>query len=365
MNKLYELVKMYCDGALYEPTRRRIDAMLPLLNERQRRLYLACEARSIGAGGIAEVSRLTGASVDTIKKGLKELGAAPAALEPGRSRRRGSEKRGIKQRRPDILKDLEKIIGNDREGKGSILRYSGKSAADISAALKEQGLAVSTPVIGNLLKEQGYNLRKARKKQGGQKVTRSDAEAQFLLIDKKARSYIKRGEAVVVIEAKEFSGRGKKEHTAGIFYDQEHLERELGKKAASACHDLFRRGRLVNAGLDDSGARIAFERLGNWFETERFDPYRDTGRMLVAADFCGGGEWASQLKKLAGRTRKKITALQIPPGISRWDGVQHSLYSFISGDGDRRLVRGAVIIKLIGTGSDTGVTVECVVPNET
>ena len=360
MNKLYELVKMYCSGALYEPVRRRIDLMLPLLNERQRRLYLACEARAIGAGGIAAVNRLTGVSADTIAKGLKELGSAAAAMEPGRSRNLRNGRKGIKERRPDVLEELKKIIEKGREGKGNLLHYSGKSAAGISAALKEKGLAVSRSVTGKLLKEQGYSLRKTRKKQGGQAVTESGAEAQFQLIDRRARSYVKRGEAVVVMEAKAFAGRGGRANGAGLRYDQDCFERELGQGDSPASRELFRRGRLVNAGLDRGGARMAIERLGSWFETERcFEPYRGTERLLVIADFCGGSEWASLLGQLADRTRKKVTALHFPPGISRWEGVVHRFYAFVSDDREGRSVSGAVIVRLIVAGGDTGLTVEC------
>ncbi|MDR2376660.1 MAG: hypothetical protein LBD96_09520, partial [Treponema sp.] len=185
-------------------------------------------------------------------------------------------------------------------------------------------------------------------------------ETQFIHINKRARSYIKRGEAVLVIEAKEFAGGRIKENTTGIPYDHDYLVRELGKGVPSACYDLFRHKGFVNAGLDNDTARIAIERLDKWFETEYFEPYRDTERILVTGDFCGTAEWVSQFKELADRINKKITILHFPPGITRWDGIEHRFYSFISKDQDQRLICGAVIINLIGAGNDTGLSVECV-----
>jgi hypothetical protein len=358
MNKLYEMIRIYYSGDIYEPVRRRINRMLPLLNERQWRLYLACEAQTIGPGGIAAISRIAGSSPDTIKKGLKELAAGDTTLEVGKSRKIRKKRKSIKERCPDILNDLNSIIESEREKKGNILHYTSKSAEGISAALKEKGLNVSASVIGNLLKEQGYNLRNSKKKEGIRGGP--DVERQFIYINKKARSYLKRREAVLVIEAKELDQSRRRKGAADLAYDHDYLANKLGKGAPSACYELFRNKGFVNTGLSGSIARIAIECLGKWCETERFEPYRDTGRMLVIADFYGGDEWAPQLQSLANRIKKKITVLHFPPGITRWDGIEHRFYSFINRDREQRLVYGAVIINLIGTGENTGSTVECI-----
>jgi hypothetical protein len=357
MNKLYEMIRTYYNGDIYEPVRRRINRMLPLLNERQRRLYLACEAQAIGSGGIAEVSRITGFSPDTIAKGLKELDSEDTALEVGKSRKLRSKKKSIKERYPDILADLNRIIENEQARKGNILHYTDKSAESISASLKQKGLNVSASVIGNLLKEQGYNLRKSKMKMGTQGGP--EVEKQFMRINKKARSCLKRGEAALVIEAKEFDRSRCKEAAAGMVYDRQYLADRLGTGDPLAYYELFRNKGFVNTGLSGDIARIAIECLGKWCETERFERYRGTERMLLVADFCGDSvAWAPQLRSLADRLQKKITALHFPPGITRWDKVEHRLYSFITGD--QGLIRGMVIIDLIGTGENTGSTVECV-----
>jgi transposase len=363
MNEPCGIIGAYYSGALYEFVEKRIAAMLPLLNERQRRLYLACEARTLGSGGIAEVSRISGVSPDTVAKGIRELAAGAAAAETGRSRKIPKGRKSIQRRYPDILDRVQRIIGGGRGEAEHILHYTGRSAGGISAALKKEGLNVSTSVVARILKEDGYKLRKSKKREG--MGAGPAAEARFVYIDRKVRSYLERGEPVLAIEAGEFDRGG--EDSAGAEYDHDYLAGELGKPVPSACYDLFRRIGFVNAGLDSRTAGLAVECLERWWEAECFEPYRGSGRMLITADFCGGNGWAAKLQGLADRINKKITVLHFPSGITKWDKIEHRFYSFISRDiskdaggvQGKPLVRAAVIINLIGAGRDTGLTVEC------
>jgi hypothetical protein len=353
MNALYEIIKAYYAGGAYEPVRRRVNLVLPLLNERQRRLYLAYEAQTIGPGGIAKLSKMTGISPSIITRGLKELAAG--APEAAGARKVPERKNGVRLRYPDILDGLKAIIENQEERAENILHYTTKSAAGISAALKEKGLKVSSSVIAMLLKEDGYTLRKTVKKGGVDKGPAARAQ-QFVYINKKARAYIKRGEAVLAIEVKEL-GRGK-DPSQAMVYDHDYLMGELGKDLPSAPYELFHRGGFVNAGLEGDTAGIAVERLGHWWEAGYFERCRNTGRMLITAGFRENLEWTGKLRELAGQVQKKITVLHFPPGITKWDRIEHRFYTFIGGEGGH--VRSVVIINLIGAEAGTGLTVEYV-----
>jgi transposase len=355
MNNLYEIIKAYYSGGIHEIVRRRVNLVLPLLNERQRRLYLACEAQAIGAGGIAALSRMSGVSTDTIAKGLKELAAGSPAPDARRSRKTPERKSGKKRRYPDILDDIKAVMENQEGQAENILRYTTKSAAAISAALKEGGIEVSTTYVCALLKRDGYNLRKAVKKEGAGKGP--GAWAQFVYINKKAKAYIKRGEPVFAIEAKEL---GRRKDLPGLAYDHDYLEGELGKPLPSARSALFQRAGFVNAGLGDNTARIAIDRLGHWWEAGYFERRPNTGRMLIIADFCQSSDWIAMLRALADRIDKKITVLHFPPGITKWDRIEHRFYTFVGGGGERPLINRAVIFNLMGAGPDTGLSLECV-----
>jgi hypothetical protein len=338
------------DDGIREPIRWRAGVMLPLLNERQRRLYLACEAQSIGTGGVAEVSRITGVSPGTIKKGIKEIADGAPVLEAGQSRISKGRK-GKKCRYPDIMENIKEIIEDGRRGEENYLHYTARSAEGISAAMKEKGIDVSPTAVANLLKKDGYNLRRARGRAGS---GGPGVERQFVYINKKVGSYLARGEPVVVIEAKSFNR--KRCGNNPVRYDRDYLQRELEKPDPGIWHRLFLHRGFLNVGLDGAAAETAVECLGKWYEEECFERYRNAGRLLVVADFCeDGGGWAVKLRELAEKTQTVITVLHFPLGITKWSGVGHRFYSFIGGGG--RFIRTAIIMSLIGPGGG-GATVD-------
>jgi transposase len=346
------------DG-IYGPVLRRISVMLPLLKGRRRRLYLACEAQTIGFGGIAEVSRISGISKTTIVRGLHELAARKPAAGTGEHGKRPERKRGLKRYYPNILEDLGNILENEGQRAENLLHYSTKSAAGISSELKEKGITISPAAVGNLLKKEGYNMRKAKNREGMKGGP--GVEAQFIRINEEVRSCLMQGDPVLVIEAKELDRRRCGINPAS--YNHDYLERELGKPGPAAWYDLFRHRAYANAGLGDDTAGVAVDRLGKWYETEYFDRCRAAPRMLIIVDFCGHDGWMPKLRELAGRADKKITVMHFPPGITRWDNIEHRFYSFIGGGG---LIHAAVIFNLIGPGGFTGATVEyCAEPEDT
>jgi hypothetical protein len=356
--------------------------MLPLLNERQRRLFLASEAKAFGFGGVSKISRISGVSRMTITFGLKELdNPGLTALEDGRSRKPGGGRKSIKVRYPDIMKEIEILLEPYTKGNPeNPLQYTSKSTRNLERVLKEKGYCVSDTVIADLLKEAGYRLQKNRKELAMAK-SHPDRDEQFEYINRKARAYMKRGEAVLSIDTKKkeiignFQNSGKEYHKKGagpLVYDHDFLVKELGKATPYGIYDLFQNTGFVNVGLSSDTAEFAVESLKRWWDLVGSKYYKDTKRLLITAD-CGGSNgykvylWKVKLQELANEINKKITVLHFPPGTSKWNKIEHRLFSFISKNWrGKPLISAAVIISLISaTKTDTGLTVACVLDTNT
>jgi transposase len=365
-----------------ETIKQRITTMLPLLNERQRRLFLATEAKALGFGGISEVNRISGISRVTITLGLKELedtGTEPP--EDNRCRRPGGGRKSIKEHYPDIMHELKVLLEPYTKGNPeNPLQYTSRSTRNIEKVLGEKGFSISDTVIASLLKEQGYSLQ-ANRKELARTKSHPDRDGQFEYINKKVKAYMKRGEAVLSIDAKkkeligDFHNKGKEYHEKGaapLVYDHDFLVKELGKATPYGVYDLFRNQGFVNVGLSSDTAEFAVESLNRWWDLVGYKHYNHTGRLLITAD-CGGSNgykvylWKAKLQELANRIGKEITVLHFPPGTSKWNKIEHRLFSFISKNWrGKPLISAAVIINLISaTKTDTGLTVECVLDNNT
>jgi hypothetical protein len=266
------------------------------------------------------------------------------------------------QDKPDLVyESIRKIAGGsasplsagltERGQRDRVLRYSSKSAEDMARALRSQGLDVYPSLVAGILKENGFTLR-TLKNTGG--LTPEDAERRLKYLEKMARAYIKRDEPVALIEGKAFNRRTGRPKLA---YDPEYLAEELERDSFSGGYHLFRRAGFSNAGLTGISARTAVGWLEKLYGTAYFDRYRDKDRMLLVADFCGGEEWVLNLQETASRTRKRIRVLRLPPGITRWSHIEHRFYLFIGGDGTRPFHR-VIIITMLGSGEDTGISVE-------
>ena len=358
----------------------RIITMLPFLNERQRRLFLASEAKALGFGGISDVSKVSGVSRVTITLGLKELeDTATAPMEDRRCRRPGGGRKSISEHYPDIMHELKALLEPYTKGDPeNPLQYTSRSTRNIEKALGEKGFAISDTAIAGLLKEQGYSLQ-ANRKELARTKSHPDRDAQFEYINKKVKAYMKRGEAVVSIDAKKkeiignFQNKGNDYHKKGaapLVYDHDFLIKELGKATPYGVYDLFRNSGFVNVGLSSDTAEFAVESLKRWWDVMGSGHYKNTTRILITADSGGSNGykvclWKVKLQELANRINKEITVLHFPPGTSKWNKIEHRLFSFISKNWrGKPLISAAVIITLISaTKTDTGLTVECVLDN--
>lgn len=359
MNKLYELLKMHYNGDLKKLTQQRISTMLPLLNERQRRLFLACEARALGFGGITEVSRIAGVARITIKYGLRELeNAGGRNLAAERSRKSAPSKKKIRTRFPNIMHDLKELIdpaGIPAKGDAEDpLQYTSKSAHAIAEALKEKGLIIGASTIYSLLKEEGYSLRRKWNMEG----LDQGAEEQFKYINKRAKSYMKRGEAVLFIDLKEAAEGGKKA-AAPLLYDAAGLKKALGKGGPADEYRLFRKTGLMSVSGGETLIPLAFNGLRRWWKLAGAREYERTRRILIAADLGGGTERAAAgFQKLADEWGKELTVLHFPLGTTKWQGAGYRFYMFAGQErGERPPVKAAAIISQIN-GGNSGLELE-------
>jgi transposase len=354
-----------------------IDTMLPILNERQRRLFLAKQASVLGYGGITKVSDYTGVSRQTITSGIKELNKKNSNFtDTDRSRRPGGGRKNIRDHYPEIVKAITGLIeGYTKGDPENTLLWTSKSVRNIKAALDMQGIKISHTRIGSELKEAGYSLQ-ANRKELAKTPCHADRNAQFEYINRRTKRAMKGGKAVLSIDAKKKENIGKFKNTgkeyAGkgkgvLVYDHDFLEKTLGKATPYGIYDLFRNAGFVNVGLSGDTSEFAVSSIKKWWMLVGKKEYAEADEIVITAD-CGGSNgyrvrlWKYCLQILANKIGKKITVLHFPPGTSKWNKIEHRLFSFIRKNWrGKPLISAAVIVNLIGsTRTNSGLRVKCV-----
>jgi transposase len=353
--------------------RTRFEKLAPFLNERTRRLFTAAEAAAIGRGGITAVTRATGVSRRTIAAGLAELQASHAG--PARRLRRpgGGRKRRV-QVDPTLQVDLERLIDPVTRGAPeSPLRWTCKSVRKLTEELRGLGHATSHRMVAELLHELGYSLQANRKTIEGK--SHPDRNAQFEFIKTKVQAALRAGEPVISVDAKkkelvgEFKNAGREWQPAGPpgsgrVYD--FLIPALGRVTPYGIYDIARNTGWVNVGTDHDTAAFAVESIRRWWYAMGQATYPQAKTLLITAD--GGGSngsrvrlWKRALQQLADETGLEIAVCHFPPGTSKWNKIEHRLFSFISQNWrGKPLVSHEVIVNLIAaTTTKTGLTVVC------
>jgi len=343
------------------------------LDERARRAVVASEALAIGWGGITAVARATGLSRTVIQKGIKELsGTAPVAA-PGRVRRPGGGRKKTVEKDPDVQADLERLVEPVTRGDPeSPLRWTCKSVRKLAAALRAQGHRVSHAWVAGMLRAQGYSLQGNRKTREG--ADHPDRDAQFAYINAAAERYLAAGDPVISVDTKkkelvgDFKNGGREWRPKG---QPEEVRMhdfpipELGRVSPYGVYDLAANAGWVNVGIDHDTAAFAVESIRRWWDRAGRARYPQAGRLLLTAD--GGGSngsrvrlWKRELQRLADETGLEISVRHFPPGTSKWNKIEHRLFSFITQNWrGQPLVSYAVILSLIAaTTTETGLTVE-------
>lgn len=345
----------------------------PVMTERGRRLWAATEAQALGRGGISAVSRATGINRNTIMKGIREL-ESPERLAPDRIRRPGGGRKSVMQLDPTLKADLESLIDPVTRGDPeSALRWTCKSVRKLAAELKEKGHQVSHTVVAALLHDMGYSLQANRKvREGGD---HPDRNAQFEKIDGKVRHRISRGQPVISVDCKkkelvgDFKNSGREWRPKGTPEEvrvHDFKIQELGKAIPYGVYDLQRNTGWVSVGVSHETAAFAVATIRGWWQEMGRKSYARTDSLLIVADSGGSNGsrvrlWKWELQKLANETGLTISVAHLPPGTSKWNKIEHRLFSYISQNWrGKPLLTHATIVNLIAnTTTNSGLTVHC------
>jgi hypothetical protein len=353
-------------GSTVQAIRTKYESLAPILDERARRLWAATEARSIGWGGISQVSEATGLSRITIKSGLTELGlpATPSDREVARHRvrRPGGGRKALVDHDPDLLRDLETLVDPVTRGDPmSPLRWTCKSAAKLAVELQARGHAASERSVNRFLHGLGYSLQSNRKTIEGK--GHPDRDAQFQYINRRAKTFQRQGQPVVSVDAKkkelvgQFRNGGREWQPQGQpeevdVYD--FVKKDLGKAIPYGVYDQTSDSGWVSVGVDHDTAEFAVETLRRWWRNMGHWVYPHAERLLITAD--GGGSngtrcrlWKVELQGLADETGLRISVCHFPPGTSKWNKIEHRMFCHITENWrGRPLVSREVVVNLIG-----------------
>ncbi len=343
----------------------------PELNERQRRLWAATEARSHGRGGIAAVARATGISEDTVGRGLKELRSG-VRLEPGQVRRRGAGRPALTVSDPSLLGDLERLVDPATRGDPcSSLRWSSKSLGKLAGALVAAGHEVSDRTVGKLLKGLGFRLHANQKTREGR--DHADRDAQFRYIDQTVAAAIERGQPTISIDAKkrelvgDFKAAGREYEPTGRPVEvrcHDFKDKDLGHAIPYGVYDITANEGMVSVGVSNDTSTFAVNSIRAWWAHLGRERYPEATSLTITAD--GGGSnssrtrlWKTELQRLADEVGLVIHVCHFPPGTSKWNKIEHRMFSFVSLNWRGRPLESLqVIIDLIGsTTTSTGLKV--------
>jgi len=353
--------------------RRRFSAIAPFLDERSRRLVAASEAATAGYGGIAAVSVATGVAASTIGRGLRELSAVETA-ELHRVRRPGGGRKATVAKDTTLLSDLGALVEPSSRGDPqSPLRWTCKSLRRLAEELQAQGHRVGRTLVGELLNDMGFSLQGNRKTREGD--SHPDRDAQFQHINAAVRTALAASEPVISVDTKkkelvgDFKNGGREYRPVGDpekVRVHDFLIKELGRAVPYGVYDLAANAGWVNLGIDHDTAAFAVHSIRRWWQEIGRARYPNATQLLITAD--GGGSngsrvrlWKRELQTLADELGIKIVVHHLPPGTSKWNKIEHRLFSFISQNWRAQpLVSYRVIVDLIAaTTTRTGLTVRC------
>lgn len=344
--------------------RQKFQILARQLDERSRRLWAAAEAQALGHGGASIVARATGISRPTILAGQKELrGEGPPPVEAGgeRLRRAGAGRKRAVSQDPSLITDLERLVEPVTRGDPqSPLRWTCKSTRTLAEELKAEGHKTNHKMVGELLRGLGYSLQANRKtNEGGD---HPDRNAQFEKIYGRVQAQMETGNPVISVDAKkkeligDFKNSGRTWRPKGNpekvrVYD--FVDPERGKGLPYGVYDLARNEAWVSVGVDHDTGAFAVETIRRWWFTMGREAYPSANHLLITAD--GGGSngsrlrlWKVELQKLATELGFPISVSHFPPGTSKWNKIEHRLFSCVSRNWrGRPLVSHEVMVNLI------------------
>lgn len=346
--------------------RSKYKSILPLLNEKQRRLYLSIEATHFGYGGVTKVAKLSGVSRVVITKGKKELNEIKQETI-NYSRKKGGGRKKTVDKHPEIKAALKMIIEPHTRGEPeSPLLWTSKSLRKISAELKNQGYSVSYRLVGEILKSEGFSLQANRKTDEGK--SHPDRDKQFQHIHQKVSDFQSSGNPVISVDAKKkelignFKNNGKEWRKKGNpektkVYD--FPSDAKGKVTPYGVYDITNNKGWISVGINKDTAEFAVQSIRNWWYKMGQFYFNKPTKLLITAD--GGGSngsrvrlWKKEIQNLADETNMNISVCHFPPGTSKWNKIEHKLFSYISLNWrGKPLTSYEVVVNLIGSTTTT------------
>jgi hypothetical protein len=365
-------------SAILATVRQKYEALAPLLHEKAQRRWAATEARALGRGGISLVAAATGLSRPTIHRGLAELNSPPDTIEDTdlkrpRIRRTGGGRHRLSTSDRSLIADLQRLVDPATRGDPmSPLLWTCKSTRHLTEALGTLGHHVSHQTVARLLTDAGYNLQANRKTEEGK--GHPDRNAQFEHINRKVRSFQRRGQPVVSVDTKKkelvgnYKNPGQEWEPEGQprrVKSKDFPDKELGKVAPYGVYDQTMNEGWVNVGITHDTAEFAVESIRRWWSRMGHQVYAEARELLVTADSGGSNAsrsrlWKVCLQKLADELDLKIHVCHFPPGTSKWNKIEHRMFCHITENWrGRPLVSHEVVVNLIGsTRTRTGLRIQ-------
>ena len=339
------------------------------MNERARRLWAGAEAGALGHGGVAAVARATGLAISTVRKGRDEARAGARPEDVVQARRSGGGKRPFEVAHPEVWPALEKLIDPTTRGDPeSPLRWTCKSTVALSAQLFAQyGMEVSETTVARLLHRHGYSLQAPRKSVEG--AQHPDRNAQFEHINDKARRCVEQGVPVISVDTKkkelvgDFKNVGREWHPQGepeLVDVHDFPSAAIGKAIPYGVYDIAANDGFVSVGVDHDTPVFAVTSIEAWWNQVGAKRYPNADQIFISADAGGSNGyrshvWKYELQQLADTLGMSIHVSHFPPGTSKWNKIEHRLFSFISINWRGRPLRTyETIISLIGNTTNGG-----------
>ena len=347
-----------------------------ILDERSRRLLMAAEANAIGRGGITIVATVNKASRATITRGVAELSDRKELVgedSSGRIRREGGGRKSAVELNEDLENRLKEILSPHTMGDPErVLLWTSKSLRNIEADLKKQGINVSYVTLGGILQKMGFSLQGNRKTDEG--GNHEDRNEQFDMIDRLSRKFLKQGYPVISVDCKKkenignFKNGGREWTKKGEAIDvkaYDFIDPEKGKAIPYGVYDIAANEGWVSVGIDHDTAEFAVNSIKSWWIYMGREKYEGVEKIMITAD--GGGSnsvrgrlWKKELQRLADYLGMEIHVSHFPPGTSKWNKIEHRLFSYISKNWRARpLETLEVVVNLISsTITTTGLQVK-------
>jgi transposase len=354
-----------------EALARFFEAMNPQLDERQRRLLVGAAATMLGRGGQARVTEASGMSRSTVISGMKQVAEGPEVSD--RVRAPGAGPKSAVDTQPGLLEAIDELVHPETRGNPmSLLRWTSKSTANLAKELVRRGFEVSDDTVGRILKRLGYSLQSPAKVKEG--TAHPDRDGQFRYLHGLAQSFVAEGQPVISVDTKKKELVGEFDN-GGVEYQPEgrpervnvhdFVDKELGRAIPYGIYDETNNEGWVSVGDTADTAEFAVNAIASWWTHMGRARFPAATKLLITADAGGSNgyrvrAWKKELARLAAEIGLDITVCHYPPGTSKWNRIEHRMFSFITMNWrGRPLTTYRTIVELISaTTTDTGLRIE-------